>query len=70
MLRLKVREVLEEKGVSMSKASRLADLSYNTILAICQHPDRDISINTLFKIAKALNVSMLDLVEEMSDDTD
>ncbi len=67
MLRLRVKEVLEEKKVSQSKLSRMSDVSLNTIQEMTHHPERDVKLSTLHRIATALKVSVLDLYEELPD---
>jgi DNA-binding Xre family transcriptional regulator len=67
MVRLKVREIAESKGINMSKLSRIADVSYNTTQALFHNPQHDVSIYILERIAKALNVKICDLIEEASD---
>jgi DNA-binding Xre family transcriptional regulator len=67
MVRLKVREIAESKGINMSKLSRIADVSYNTTQALFHNPQHDVSIYILERIAKALNVKICDLIEESSD---
>ncbi len=67
MVRLKIKEVAQEKGISMAKLSRMADISYNTAQAISHNPHHDISLYVLDRIAKALGVKVSDLIEE--DDT-
>jgi DNA-binding Xre family transcriptional regulator len=67
MVRLKVREIAERKGINMSKLSRIADVSYNTTQALFHNPQHDVSIYILERIAKALNVKICDLIEETSD---
>ena len=67
MLRLKVKEVAKEKGISMAKLSRMADLNPRTVQAIYSDPYRDVAYSTLLKIAKALNVEVSDLTEEVPD---
>jgi DNA-binding Xre family transcriptional regulator len=67
MVRLKVREIAENKGINMSKLSRIADVSYNTTQALFHNPQHDVSIYILERIAKALNVKICDLIEETSD---
>jgi DNA-binding Xre family transcriptional regulator len=64
MVRLKVREVAEPKGINMAKLSRMADVSYNTTQALFHDPYHDVSIYILDRIAKALKVSICDLIEE------
>jgi len=63
MIRLRVKEIVEAKNISMAKLSRMADLSYNTIQAVCKQPESEITTTTLDKIATALNVHPSDLIE-------
>jgi len=67
MIRLRLKEVLEEKGVGMGKLSRLSDVSYSTIFRIVNDPTYSPSLNTLERIAKALNVPVSALYEEIPD---
>lgn len=64
MVRLKVKEIAESKGINMAKLSRIADVSYNTTQALFHNPGHDVSIYILHRIAKALGVSICDLIEE------
>ena len=50
MVRLRLKEVLEEKNISQSKLSRMADVSLNTIQEMIHNPYHDVRINTLDKI--------------------
>lgn len=61
--RLKVKEVAAEKKMSMGKLSRSSDVSYRTIKLIYDDPYRDASLDTLDKIAHALEVEIADLIE-------
>jgi len=67
MLRLKVKEVAREKGFSMGKLSRLADVDRSTLKLIYDRPDYNPTVNTLWRIAKVLKVSVGDLLEEVPD---
>jgi len=67
MIRLRVKEVAKEKGISMGKLSRTADIAYNTIKRIYADPYRDVSMYTLDKIAHALNVEIAELIEQVPD---
>jgi DNA-binding Xre family transcriptional regulator len=49
----------------MAKLSRRADLSYNTIQALCKDPYHDVNLGTLQKIADALHITVFDLLEEV-----
>lgn len=52
----------------MAKLSRKADISYNTIQAICNNPQHNVSITVLHRIAQALGVSVCDLIEETKEE--
>ncbi len=67
-IRLRVEEIIQERGISRAKLSRMSDLAYNTIIDVCQRPDHAVSILTLEKIARALKVDIHDLYEVIDDD--
>jgi DNA-binding Xre family transcriptional regulator len=67
MIRLRVKEIAQRKSISMTRLSRLADTNYKTIKAIFDDPYREVTTTTLNKIAKALGVSVSDLIEEVPD---
>ena len=64
MARLKVRELAEERGISLTRLSRLADVNYKTVHAIWHDPYHGINTKTLERIAEALGVSISDLFED------
>lgn len=68
MQRLRVKEVAQAKGFTMARLQRAADINLKTIQAIYRDPYRDVAYSTLNKIAKALGVSVNDLVEDVLDD--
>ena len=68
MLRLRIKEIAEQKGVSMTKLSYRAEVSYNTIKSYYHDPYRPFSSVTLEHIARALEVSPLDLLEYIPDE--
>ncbi len=65
MRRLRVREVAESKGVTMTKLSRQAELNYKTVYAVWHNPQHDVSLSTLDRIAKVLGVPVTDLLEDV-----
>jgi transcriptional regulator with XRE-family HTH domain len=67
MIRLLIKEVLQERKVSQSKLSRLADVSLNTIQAMYHNPDHDPALSTLYRIATALHVDICELYEVLPD---
>lgn len=62
-IRLRVKEVAKEKGISMNRLSRLSDLSLNTIQRIWHDPYSSIKAETLAKLAKSLQVDISELIE-------
>lgn len=67
MIRLRVKEVAEGKGMSMGRLSRTTGLAYNTIRNIYRYPTREVTTTTLTKIARALNVPVTELIGEIPD---
>ena len=68
LLRLRVKDVCQKKGMGMSKLSRLSDISYKTIQKVCRNPYHDASLSTLNRIAKVLNVPATELLEDVPED--
>ena len=68
MVRLKIRGIAEAKKINMSKLSRMADINYNTVRAIWGNETKDVTVNTLEKIAKALRVDISELIEVIPDE--
>ncbi len=67
MLRLKIKEIADAKGINQGKLSRLADVGYSTIRRIFDDPHYSVNFTTLERIAKALDVRALELLEEVPD---
>jgi DNA-binding Xre family transcriptional regulator len=68
MIRLKLKEVLQEKKISQSKLSRMADVSLNTIQAMYHNPYHDAVLSTLDRLARALSINVCDLYEVVPDE--
>jgi transcriptional regulator with XRE-family HTH domain len=68
LLRLRVKEVAQEKGVGLAKLSRLADISYKTIQKVWHNPYHDASLSTVNRIAKVLAVPATELFEDVPED--
>ncbi|WP_069806058.1 helix-turn-helix domain-containing protein [Thermogemmatispora onikobensis] len=66
MLRLRVKEVAQEKKISKHRLSLLAEISYYIISDICANPYKTISTYTLNRIAEALEVPVTALIEDVS----
>lgn len=58
----KIKKLREKKGLSQEKLARLADVSNNTIVNIESGKQTNPTIETVSKIAKALDVSIEELI--------
>jgi transcriptional regulator with XRE-family HTH domain len=68
MAKLRVKEIAQQKGFSMGKLSRAADVDMNTLSRVYHDSDYSPTLFTLEKLAKALGVKIADLIEEEPDD--
>ena len=68
MMRLRVRELAEARGIGLSKLSRIADVNYKTVQTIWRDPYHGVNTKTLERIAKALNIPMSELFEDVPDE--
>lgn len=67
MVRLRVKQVAKEKGMSMGKLSRQANLDYNTVKRLFDDTHYSPTIDTLYAVAKVLGVTVDDLIEKEPD---
>ncbi|GMX58042.1 MAG: hypothetical protein YFSK_3770 [Candidatus Yanofskyibacterium parasiticum] len=58
-----LKKLRDKKGYSLEKVARLADLSLNTIVKVENGVNQNPTIETLTKIAKALEVGVDDLIK-------
>ena len=65
MVRLRVKEIAEQKGFNMSSLARKADIGFSTVKRIFQDPYREVTTTTLEKLAKALEVPTAALIEDV-----
>lgn len=63
MIKLRVKEVAQQKRISMGKLSRISDVSFNTIRNMCHNPYYSATTHTLDKLACALGVHPAELLE-------
>ncbi len=63
MIRLKIREVAQQKGFSMSRLSRESNMAYKTIQTIWRDPNHEVTTTTLNKLARTLGVDPSELIE-------
>jgi len=66
MIRVRVREAAQAQDLDIAKLARRADLSYATVYKVWheQLTDKGVGLLTLYKIARALGVRVVDLIEE------
>jgi len=57
-----IKKLRQAKGLSQDRLSKLADVSYNSIIKLETSGITNPTIDTLQKIAKALDVSVDDLI--------
>ncbi len=57
-----LKKLRKKKGLSQDRLSKLADISYNTVIKLESGGITNPTIETLQKIAKALGVSVDDLL--------
>lgn len=58
-----IKKYRNKVGVSQDRLSKIADVTYNTIIKIESGSNKNPTIETLAKIAKALGVRVDDLIE-------
>ncbi len=63
MLARRIRELRNKKDLSQEKLARLADVSYNTIVKIESGESKNPTIKTMAGIAKALGISLDELIK-------
>jgi len=58
-----IKNIRKKQGLSQDKLSKLAEVAYNTIVKIESGENSNPTIETLRKIAIALNVGVNDLIK-------
>jgi transcriptional regulator with XRE-family HTH domain len=58
-----IKKLRAEKGYSLEKIARLSDLSLNTVVKVESGVNKNPTIETLTKIANALDVKVDDLLK-------
>jgi len=58
-----IKKYRKERGLSQDKLARLADVAHATIIKIESGANKNPTIETLAKIAKALSVGVDDLIK-------
>ena len=57
-----IKKLRQENGISQDKLSKLADISLNTVVKIEIDQSPNPTLETIQKLAKALDVSLDDLI--------
>jgi len=58
-----IKKLREDKGLSQEKLARLADVANNTLIKMESGENQNPTLETLKKVAKALEVSVDDLIK-------
>lgn len=58
-----IKKIRKKKGISQDKLSKLAEVAYNTIIKIESGAIQNPTIETVQKIAKALDISLDELTK-------
>lgn len=62
--KLRVKEVAQAKGISMTKLSHRSEVAYKTIQKIFRNPYAPVTLVTLDRIAEALGVRTSELLDD------
>ena len=60
-----IKKYRKKKGITQDKLSKMADITYNTIIKIESGTIQNPTIDTLSKIANALDVKVDDLIKKI-----
>ena len=66
--RLKVREVANEKHISLTKLSQRSEVAYNTVRRVWRDPFTDVTLSTMQRLANVLGVDVRELIESVPDE--
>jgi transcriptional regulator with XRE-family HTH domain len=58
------KKLRAQKGYSLERVARLAELSLNTVVRLESGVNKNPTLDTLKKIAKALDVSIDDIIDD------
>ena len=58
-----IKKLREAKGLSQEKLARLADIANNTLIKMESGENKNPTLDTLKKVAKAFDVSVDDLIK-------
>jgi putative transcriptional regulator len=64
---IKLKEILEEKGISERELSRITGIRQPTINEMCRNQSKRIPLENLAKICEVLDVDIPDILELQKD---
>lgn len=67
MIRLRVKEIATQKNISQGRLSRESNIDINTVRDILRDPTKNITLATLDRLARALQVDARELIEYSPD---
>jgi DNA-binding Xre family transcriptional regulator len=67
-LRLRVKEVAKEHGMSMTKLHIKSEVAYSTIRRLFRDPFAEVTTTTINRLANALSVPPTDLLEDVPEE--
>ena len=68
MIRLKIKEIAQQKGMSRRRLSLRSGVDINTVRKLFQYPFSNVTTETLDKFAKVLGVDASELIESVPDE--
>jgi transcriptional regulator with XRE-family HTH domain len=63
-VRLRVKEIAQAKGMSMTRLHHRSEVAYTTIRAVFRDPHTEVTLTTLARLAEALDVETRELIED------
>lgn len=70
MVRLKIKEIAEQQGISQRQMSLRSGVDINTVRRIFHNPTTIVTTETLGKLARVLGVDVSALIESVSDNSE
>jgi transcriptional regulator with XRE-family HTH domain len=69
VFRLKVKEVAQAKGISQRQLFLRSGVDITTIRKVFRYPQTVVTVETLTRLAKVLDVDVSELIESVPDNT-
>src|SRR5258708_4567489 len=67
MIRLRIKEIAESKGISQRKLAKLTGIDIKGIQRIFREPTPNVTLQTLDRLAKALGVNASELIDSVDE---